>query len=93
MKVLLRNVDTGLLYAGPEKWTADYAEAKDFEQTDRAIDAALEARFTGVEVLMHFEDPYFQIPLQIISAESEKPAPEIAAGSGELIGMGNPNRA
>ncbi len=68
MKVLLRDTQTGLLYAGPDQWTADYAEAKDFEETDRAVDMASAAKLSGVEVLMHFENPHFEIPLQIVSA-------------------------
>ncbi len=66
MKVLLRNLETGLLYAGPEQWTTDYAQAKDFQETDRAIDTVSKAKLAAVELLMHFEDPFFEIPLQIV---------------------------
>ncbi len=68
MKVLLRNLETGLFYAGPDRWTKDYSEALDFQQTELAIDRVSEARLPGMEVLIHFEDPVFEIPLQIVGA-------------------------
>lgn len=68
MRVLLRNTRTGLFYAGPDQWTEERSEAQDFEATDRALDIVSEAKLKTVEVLMHFEDPYFEIPMNIFGA-------------------------
>ena len=65
MRVLLRNTQTGLFYAGPDQWTEDHSGAVDFEATDRALDRVSEAKLQTVEVLMRFEDPHFEIPLAI----------------------------
>lgn len=65
MRVILRDCETGQFYAGPCAWTDDALEAVDFQQTDRAMDAAYEARLSRVEVLMQFETPRFEIPLKI----------------------------
>lgn len=68
MKILLRNLQTGLFYAGPNQWTQNDPEAFDFEQTDLALDAVRDAKLTGIEVLVKFEDPAFEIPLSIVNA-------------------------
>jgi hypothetical protein len=66
MRVLLRNTQTGLFYAGAGEWTEERTQAQDFEATDRALDTVSEAKLQAVEVLMHFEDPYFEIPMAIV---------------------------
>ena len=66
MKILLRNTQTGLFYVGPGEWTPNHPEALDFEQTDLALDAVRDAKLKGIEVLMKFEDPSFEIPLTVI---------------------------
>ncbi|MEY2430187.1 MAG: hypothetical protein QOJ40_3072 [Verrucomicrobiota bacterium] len=66
MRVLLRNTQTGLFYAGPGEWTEERTQAQDFEATDRALDTVAEAKLQAVEVLMYFEDPYFEIPMTIV---------------------------
>lgn len=67
MRVLLRSTETGLFYAGPDQWTSRHAEAKDFEETARALDAAAATRTTALELLMAFDEPAFEIPLKIVS--------------------------
>jgi hypothetical protein len=37
MKTLLRNTATGLYFQGPDKWTSDPAQARDFKMIDRAV--------------------------------------------------------
>src|SRR5438105_4000009 len=37
MRVLLRNTQTGLFFAGTDQWTDDQSQAMDFEATDRAL--------------------------------------------------------
>lgn len=38
MRTLLRNTATGLYFQGPDKWTSDPAQARDFKLIDRAIE-------------------------------------------------------
>jgi hypothetical protein len=66
MKVLLRHPETGLFYAGSERWTQDDNEAIDFEATDRAMDEVWEAKLNHIEVLMKFDNPTFEIPLTVV---------------------------
>jgi hypothetical protein len=68
MKVLLRNTQTGLFYAGPEQWTHQQTEATDFEAPDRALDQVSHGKLSGVEVVIHFEETQFNIPLTIVSS-------------------------
>lgn len=68
MKILLRNTQTGLFYVGPDQWTKYDPEAFNFEQTDLALDAVREGKLKGIEVLVKFEDPAFEIPLSIVDA-------------------------
>jgi len=68
MKILLRSTETGLFYVGPDQWTKNDPEAFDFEQTDHALDTVRDARLKGIEVLVKFEDPEFEIPLTIVDA-------------------------
>ena len=67
MKVLLRNTETGLFYAGAEEWTDDQYVATDFEGPDRALDQVAESNLEAVEVVIHFEDTHFDIPLTIVT--------------------------
>lgn len=66
MRVLLRNTQSGLFYAGPDQWTEERSEALDFEATDRALDRVSQAKLPAMEVLMHFDDTHFEIPLTIV---------------------------
>ncbi len=65
MRVLLRNTQTGLFYAGPERWTQNDLEAVDFQRTDAAMDVVWQSQLRPIEVLMRFDEPLFEIPLQI----------------------------
>ena len=65
MKVLLRNTRTGKFYAGPENWTEQQSEATGFEGPDRALDVVSEAKLQSMEVVIHFEESSFDIPLTI----------------------------
>ena len=68
MKVLLRNVETGLLYAGPAQWTEAHSDAVDFERPDLALDCVAQSQLSNMEVVMHFEEPAFDVPITIVSA-------------------------
>jgi len=65
MKVLLRNVQTGLFYVDEDQWTGEHQQAHDFENPDLALNAVDSASLAGVEVVCHFEDPLFDLPLTI----------------------------
>jgi len=54
MKTLLRNVATGLYFQGPDKWTGDAADARDFKAIDRAIDFIRTWKLDGVELAFAF---------------------------------------
>jgi hypothetical protein len=66
MKVFLRNSETGQFYAGPGQWTAEHSEALDFEGPDVALDAASEAKLNTMEVVIHFEECSFDLPMKIV---------------------------
>ncbi len=67
MRVILRNIDTGLFYAGPATWTQEQCEARDFRDTALALDAAAAEKLGPIEVVMSFDDPKFEIPLTVFS--------------------------
>ena len=68
MKVLLRNTQTGMFYAGPEHWTEQHSEATGFEGPDHALDEVQQGKLQAMEVVIHFEESAFDIPLTIVSA-------------------------
>ena len=66
MKVLLRNMQTGLFYAGPDQWTQEHSQAIEFEGPNYALDRVTQSRLDGMEIIIHFEDTAFDMPLKII---------------------------
>jgi len=54
MKTLLRNMTTGLYFQGPDKWTGNAAEARDFKAIDRAIEFIRTWKLDGVELAFTF---------------------------------------
>ena len=67
MKVLLRNLETGLFYAAPDQWTEQQANAQDFRSPDVALDEVAGAKLAAMEIVMHFEEAAFDVPLTIVS--------------------------
>jgi hypothetical protein len=67
MNIILRNTATGLMYAGTGTWTGDHAEAVDFQQPNLALDKVEEENLQDMEVLMHFQNPPFDVPLTIVN--------------------------
>jgi hypothetical protein len=65
MKVLLRNVQTGLFYVDADQWTGEHEQAHDFQNPDQALNAVDRASMAGVEVVCHFDNPMFDLPLTI----------------------------
>lgn len=68
MKILLRNTQTGLFYVAPNQWTSNHPEAFDFGKTHLALDAVRDSQLKGIEVLVKFENPSFEIPLTIVDS-------------------------
>jgi hypothetical protein len=66
MRILLRNTQTGLFYVAPNQWTRNDPEAFDFGKTDLALDAVQHSQLKGIEVLVRFDNPSFEIPLSIV---------------------------
>jgi hypothetical protein len=68
MKVFLRSKDTGLFYAGPDSWTSEASRALEFVGPDTALDAVTGGNLRAMEVVMHFEEASFDLPITIVSA-------------------------
>lgn len=67
MKVFLRNTETGQFYAGPGQWTPEHSEALDFQGPDVALDAVSDSKLGTMEVVIHFEDCSFDLPMKIVA--------------------------
>ncbi len=67
MRVLLRNTDTGLYYAGPGQWSERTWDAFDFERVERAaqIYALEDVAYAQIvlEPALSSEAPRFSIPI------------------------------
>jgi hypothetical protein len=70
MKILLRDLGTGLFYVGPDQWSEDAATAQDFESPDVALDRVSSANLDKVELVMRFDDASFDVPVTIIHPRS-----------------------
>jgi hypothetical protein len=56
MRTLLRKIASGLYFQGPDKWTADPAEALDFKAIDRALKFVETWGLKDVELAFAFND-------------------------------------
>jgi hypothetical protein len=65
MKVFLRNTETGLFYAGPDEWTGEHSHALDFHGPDAALDTVTKSKVSTMELVVHFEESCFDLPLKI----------------------------
>jgi len=68
MKILLRDTQTGLFYAGPNEWTTGQEAAQDCKTPDVALDLVDESRMNAMEIVVHFDDAAFDVPLTIVTA-------------------------
>lgn len=68
MKILLRDTQTGLFYAGPNEWTTGQDAAQDFKTPDVALNVVDESRMNAMEIVVHFDDAAFDVPLTIVTA-------------------------
>jgi hypothetical protein len=71
VRVLLRSIETGLFYEEASKWTPDQTAAFDFEKTTRAVELIFATKLEGVEMLLTFENPQFDL---ILSVDAKNPA-------------------
>ena len=67
MKVFLRHTHSGLFYAGPDQWTETHSQALDFEAPNLALDLVSGSKLDGMEVVVHFEQTAFDLPLKIVN--------------------------
>jgi hypothetical protein len=67
MKVFLRHTQTGLFYAGPDQWTQEHSRAVEFEGPNFALDRVHQSNLDAMEIIIHFEESAFDIPLKIVS--------------------------
>jgi hypothetical protein len=54
MRTLLRNTATGLYFQGPDQWTTDPAQARDFKLIDRALEFVENWRLQNMELAFAF---------------------------------------
>jgi hypothetical protein len=68
MKVLLRNVNMDLYFAGPNMWSNDPEKALDFGSKDVALRLAQESRLQNMEMVLSvtgLRDP-LRLPLETL---------------------------
>jgi hypothetical protein len=70
MKILLRDTQTGLFYAGPNVWSPEQDAAQDFKTPDVALDLIEASRLNTMEIVVHFDDAAFDVPLTIVNASA-----------------------
>jgi hypothetical protein len=68
MKILLRDTQTGLFYAGPNQWSEAQDAACDFKTPDVALDVVDQSKLKTMEIVVHFDDAKFDVPLTIVTA-------------------------
>jgi len=68
MKILLRDTQTGLFYAGPNQWTTGQDTAQDFKTPDVALNVVDESKLNTMEIIVNFDDAAFDVPLTIVTA-------------------------
>ena len=65
MRVLLWDGRKGLYYRAADSWTAEVSEAEDFGTSLRAAYYAQKRGLGGVEVLLDFGDPEYNVYLRV----------------------------
>jgi hypothetical protein len=64
-QVFLRNSETGLWYAGADRWVAGSGGGRDFGTVEEAIDCWRGMGVDGVEVVLHYDDPQCDLVLPL----------------------------
>ena len=65
MKVLLRNTETRLYYAGNDQWTGDATQARDFEHVEHATRTHQRDRLKGMEAVLVYSTPPCELVLPL----------------------------
>ena len=69
MRALVRDLKTKLFYARDQSWTAKRENAWDFVTTFRALTFAGDNHLKGVEVVMTFGEPRYDLTLSLVMRE------------------------
>ncbi|MDB6121939.1 MAG: hypothetical protein JWQ71_932 [Pedosphaera sp.] len=65
MRVILQNRKSLLYFKASNQWTPFIHEASDFEGIIKAVDFISEVKLPGIDVLMHFGDPKYDVRLKV----------------------------
>jgi hypothetical protein len=65
MRVLLRQIRSGLLLQDEDRWTTDLERARGFRHSAEAMDFARKKHLKEVEVLLAFDTPRFDVGLPL----------------------------
>jgi hypothetical protein len=65
MRVLLRDVRTGLYFREPEHWTAETEKAQSFKHSAEAMNLARKHRLEEAEVILSFEESKYTVALPL----------------------------
>lgn len=65
MKILLRNVESGLFLSDVNTWTADSTQARNFYREKTAVDVSVNLRAEAVEWYYDFDDPKYNFSIPI----------------------------
>ncbi len=65
MRVMLQNSETGLFYAGPNKWTSDTVHAIDFASVPHAVEAYKHERVAFASIMMDDGPSIGQVPISL----------------------------
>ncbi len=65
MRVLLRDLKTGLYFQEAAQWTAEAQQAQSFKHSAEAMDFARKQRVANAEVVLAFDEPSFSVALPL----------------------------
>ena len=63
MCIILQDRETSLYFKSANEWTSDIEQANDFRQLILAIDFVRTARLPNLDVILHFENPKYDVRL------------------------------
>src|SRR5437764_14142086 len=65
MKVIIRDMETGLYLDGPVHWNPSQSEAMEFENSIAALEFCVAQKVHNVEILLLLGDPRTDVPLRL----------------------------
>lgn len=65
MRVLLRDVTTGLYFCEPKEWTAETGKAQSFRHSAEAMNLARAEGLEKAEVVLAFEESAYAVALRL----------------------------